>query len=200
MELTIECQKRASDAKPNAMRRSGQIPAVLYGHKGTESLELAIPAKAAELLVKNASVNNTLVQVNVTDAAWSGKALLREVQTHPWRGSLYHISFFAVAGHGDLQVTVPLHFVGDAIGVKQGGGALDTVLNELAVQCAPDQIPDSIDVDISGLNLGDALHVHELSLPPGVTAVGEGDRVVATVLASTTARDAEADAAGATGA
>ncbi|MBD2089027.1 50S ribosomal protein L25/general stress protein Ctc [Microcoleus sp. FACHB-1515] len=196
MELTIECQKRSPESKPNALRQSGLIPAVIYGHKGTESISVAIPAKAAETLVKKASVNNTLVDVKVADG-WSGKALLREVQTHPWRNSIYHLSFFSIAQQDSIEATVPLHFVGESIGVKQNGGALDTVLNELTLKCPPESIPETIDVDITDLDVGGALHVGDLKLPAGVEAVGDSDRVVVTVLVSTTGRDADADAAAA---
>jgi large subunit ribosomal protein L25 len=81
-----------------------------------------------------------------------------------------------------LQVTVPLHFVGTAVGVKPEGGALDTVLTELEVSCAPDNIPESIEIDVTNLHIGDALHVNELKLPKGVEVVGEPERVIVSVL------------------
>jgi large subunit ribosomal protein L25 len=184
MQLTIECQKRAPGSKPNALRREGKIPAVLYGQNGTESLELTLDAKKAEFLVRDASVNNTLIEVTIPDVPWNGKALLREIQAHPWKGNLYHLSFFSVSAHGVLEITVPLHFVGESIGVKDENGLLNTELNELAVKCLPDRIPDAINVDISHLKVGDSLHVHELNLPEGVVAVGEASRVVAQVAAT----------------
>jgi large subunit ribosomal protein L25 len=194
MELTIECQKRNPDSKPNALRRSGLIPAVLYGHDGANSLSLTIPAKAATTLVKKASLNNTLIQLKVTDVPWSGQALLREVQTHPWRGQLYHLSFYSVGTLDHLQATVPLHVVGEPVGVKVSGGILDTVLTDLEVQCPPGEIPEFIEVDVASLDIGDALHVNQLTLPPRVTALGEGDRVIVSVMRSRTAKDAESDA------
>jgi large subunit ribosomal protein L25 len=194
MELTIECQKRLPGSKPNTLRRDGLIPAVLYGHNGAESLDLTVNAKVADTLVKKASVNNTLIQLNVPDAPWTGKALLKEVQTHPWKGYLYHLSFFSIGSHESLQITMPLHFVGESIGVKNSGGILDTVLTELQVQCPPDKIPDFIEVDVSNLDLGDALHVNELALPDGVVAIGEGDRVVVSVIASRAGLDASGTA------
>ena len=72
MQITIDCHQRAAGSKPNALRRSGQIPAVLYGHNGTESLELTIDAKKAEFLVRDASVNNTLIDVNIPELPWTG--------------------------------------------------------------------------------------------------------------------------------
>ncbi len=182
MELTIEGKKRPEGSKPNALRREGQMPAVIYGHKGAESVSIVLDKKEAETLVKKASLNNTLIQLNVADLSWNGKALLREVQKHPWKGSIYHLSFFSVSEQASLQVTVPLHFVGTPIGVKQEGGSLDTVLNGLEIACAPNSIPEFIEVDVSNLHAGDSLHVNQLNLPGGATVIGEPDRVVAIVL------------------
>lgn len=182
MELTVECQKRPEGSKPNALRREGRIPANLYGHKGTESISLTLDAKTAERLLKKASVNNTIIDLNVTDVPWRGKTLLREVQSHPAKRSLYHLSFFAVAAHGDLDVEVPIHFVGDAVGVKQEGGLLDPVMNQLQVRCAPENIPDAIEIDVSNLKIGDNLYLHEITLPAGVTALDEAERVVVSIL------------------
>ena len=181
MEVSVECQKRPEGSKPGALRRSGLIPAVLYGHKGTESVSLTLPAKTAETLLKKATVNNTLVQVNIPDISWNGQALLREVQTHPWkRSQVYHLSFFSVASQDSLEVTVPLHFLGQAAGIKSGG-ILDPVITEIQVQCAPGDIPESIDVDVSNLEIGDSLHVGDLILPQGITPMLEPETTIVIV-------------------
>ncbi|MEH2084709.1 MAG: 50S ribosomal protein L25/general stress protein Ctc [Nostoc sp.] len=181
MAITVESQKRPEGSKPKALRRSGLIPANLYGHKGTESISFTIDAKAVERLLKRASVNNTLIDLNITDAPWRGKTLLRELQIHPAKGTPYHLSFFAVAGHGDTTVEVPLRYVGTAVGVKQEGGFLDTVITELQVSCAPENIPEIIEIDVSNLQIGDSLRIHELVLPQGVTVLGDTERVVVSV-------------------
>ncbi|MFN6559789.1 MAG: 50S ribosomal protein L25/general stress protein Ctc [Nostoc sp. ChiSLP01] len=182
MAITVECQKRPEGSKPKALRRSGEIPANLYGHKGTESISLTINAKTVERLLKRASVNNTLIDLNITDAPWRGKALIRELQVHPAKGTPYHLSFFAVAGHGDTNVEVRLRFQGDAVGVKQEGGVLDTVVTELQVSCAPENIPEFIDIDVSNLKIGDTLHISDISFPEGVTPLAESERVIVSVL------------------
>lgn len=194
MELTIDCQLRPEGSKPNSLRRSGHLPAVLYGHQGAESIALTVPSKQAELLLRDASLNNTLIQVNIPDLSWTGKALLREVQTHPWRGTPYHISFFAVAAQDSLEVDVPLNFVGTAKGIKEGGGSLDPSLSSLHVKCAPDSIPEHIEIDVSDLGVGDALHISDISLPAGVVALGDPYRTVVSVLSG--GRDAEATGEG----
>ena len=198
MEVTVECKKRPEGSKPNALRRSGLIPASLYGHKGAESVALTLDAKDAEILLKKATINNTLVQVKIPDLSWNGKALLREVQTHPWKKSeLYHISFFSVAAQDSLEVVVPLHFVGEAVGVKEDGGVLEPVLTELQVQCAPDKIPETIEIDVSNLKGGDILRVEELVLPQGVTALNEPDTTVVTITAPLSVTEALAEEAAA---
>ncbi len=182
MAITVECKKRPEGSKPKALRRSGEIPANLYGHKGTESISLTIDAKTVERLLKRASVNNTLIDLKVTDVPWQGQALIRELQVHPAKGTPYHLSFFAVAGHGDTTVEVPLRFVGDAIGVKQEGGVLDTVVTELQVSCAPENIPEVIEIDVANLKIGDTLHISDISFPQGVTPLAESERVLVSVL------------------
>lgn len=194
MELKLECQQREPGSKPRALRRSGLIPANLYGHKGTESIALTLSAKSAETLLKQASVNNTLIQLNIPELRWRGNTLLREVQIHPAKGWLYHLSFFAVAGQDSLDVEVSIQFVGDAVGVKLEDGVLDPVLTQLQVRCAPDNIPEVIEVDVSQMHLKDILYVNQLVLPEGVTALGEPDRTVVTVIASQVNAEAEAEA------
>ncbi|NJL81170.1 MAG: 50S ribosomal protein L25/general stress protein Ctc [Richelia sp. SM2_1_7] len=182
MEMMVECQKRPEGSKTKALRRSGEIPANLYGHKGTESISLVIDAKTVERLLKKASVNNTLIDLKINDIPWQGQTLLREVQAHPATGQPFHLSFFAVAGHGKMTVEVPLNFIGNAIGVKEEGGMLDTVITEMQLNCLPENIPDAIDIDVTNLKVGDSLHVNQIQLPQGVTLVAESSELVVSVL------------------
>jgi large subunit ribosomal protein L25 len=194
MELTIECRKRSDADKPKALRREGLMPAVLYGHNGDESVSLVINAKEADTVVRKASINNTLININVPDMPWKGKALLREVQTHPWKPLIYHISFFSIAAQDSVQVVVPVHYVGIPYGVSQEGGTLDVLVNELAINCAPDAIPEVVDVDVSGLIVGANLHISDLTLPPGVAAAADTDKTLVSVLAPRKATESEDEA------
>ncbi|HIK13903.1 MAG TPA: 50S ribosomal protein L25/general stress protein Ctc [Leptolyngbyaceae cyanobacterium M33_DOE_097] len=181
MELSLKCNTRPSGSKANALRRSGQIPAVLYGHKGAESIDLAVDKKTAELLVRDASLNNTLVDITVADISWSGKALLREVQSHPWKHNLYHLSFFAVGTQDSLILSLPVQVVGEADGVKNKGGSLDLQMNEINIRCAPDNIPDAVEVDVTSLDSGQSLHIKDIVLPAGVEALDDPEQVVVMV-------------------
>ncbi|MDB9516529.1 50S ribosomal protein L25/general stress protein Ctc [Roseofilum reptotaenium CS-1145] len=188
MELTIECHQREAGSKARALRRSGLIPANLYGHKGNESISLTVDDKTVQNLLKSAVVNNTLINVNIPELSWNGKALLREVQRHPWKGFPYHLSFFSIASQKSVEVAVRLNFVGEAIGVKQSGGLLDSPLSEVRVQCPPDRIPEVIDVDVTDLAVGGSLAVKDLNIPEGVKIMAEPKQLVVTVLASRVTR------------
>jgi large subunit ribosomal protein L25 len=94
----IDCKKRPEGSKPNALRRSGWIPATIYGHNGTESVQVVVNAKAAEFLIRDAILQKSLVEVTVEDMNWKTGTVLQEVQKHPWKGSIYHISFLAAKG------------------------------------------------------------------------------------------------------
>ncbi|MGD1928127.1 MAG: 50S ribosomal protein L25/general stress protein Ctc [Leptolyngbyaceae cyanobacterium] len=186
MELSIECNKRDTGINPRALRRDGRVPAVLYGHDGAESVSLTVAQRDAEKLVRYASENNTLITVNVPDMPWSGQALLREVQTHPWKDMLYHLSFFSIASQSSVEVVVPLHYVGTASGVKDEGGTLDIMVSELAIRCAPNAIPETLDVDVTALAVGENLHITDLKLPAGVEAIADTDKTLVNVAAPRT--------------
>ncbi|NEN87491.1 MAG: 50S ribosomal protein L25/general stress protein Ctc [Okeania sp. SIO3H1] len=196
MEVTVECQKRPEGSKTKALRREGLIPAVLYGHQGTESVPLTIEVKKAQKLLKDTSINNTIIDLQVPDISWSGKTILREVQSHPYKPLILHLSFFSVAAHGSLDVEVPIHFVGDPVGVKVGGGILDQTVTELAIRCKPDKIPETLDIDVSGLKLGESLQLSQITLPEGVEATGETDLVLARVMAPVGASSTESESEG----
>ena len=97
MAITVESKTRPEGSKAKALRRSGLIPANLYGHKGTESISLVVDAKVVERLLKQATVNKTEVLLNIPEIQWTGTTVIREVQTHPAKGFTYHLSFFAAS-------------------------------------------------------------------------------------------------------
>lgn len=191
MELTIDCSQRAADEKPKRLRREGTLPAVLYGHDGTSSVALKLSNYDAEALLRKATVNKSVITVNVPDLPWSGKVILREVQKHPWKNKLHHLSFFSIASQKEIEVSMPIHFVGEAIGVKNKGGTLDTVITEVQLKCPPDAIPQSLDVDVSDLDIGDALHIGEIKLPAGTSIAADDKLLVVSVLAGRQSKTGE---------
>lgn len=180
MQVSIECQKRVEGSKPRALRREGRIPATLYGHQGAESISITVDAKEAVTLLKKASINNTLVDVNIPEVPWNGKALIREVQAHPWKRNLHHISFFSIANQKTIEVVVPVKLVGESAGVKRGG-ILEQRVTELTVRCTPTNIPETIDIDLTPLKLGAMFHVKDIVFPENVTALDDPDKVIISI-------------------
>lgn len=181
MNITVECNTRPEGSKPKALRREGLIPAAMYGHDGANSVSLTIPAKEAQMLLRNAAINNTLIDLKIPDMSWQGKALIREVQSHPWKNTLNHLSFFTVAADQTVESVVPIVLTGKAAGIKQGG-IVEQIMTEFNISCAADSIPESIEIDVSNFDIGSLLHVGEVVLPPGVSVLDDAERTVISVV------------------
>jgi large subunit ribosomal protein L25 len=184
MQLSIECTTRPANTNPRALRRSGRIPATVYGHKGAESTAISLDTKDTTTLLRHAKLNNTMIELNVTDGDFKGLALLREVQSHPYKDNVYHISFFAIGAQSSIEVAIPLHFTGVPVGVKVDGGTVEVLMNQIKVACPPNLVPDSLEVDITDLQVGKGFHVSDISLPEGVSLVGESTPLVVNVIAA----------------
>lgn len=100
MSFSIECKPRPEGSKARALRREGLIPANLYGHKGAESIHLVVDKVEADTLMRKAFVNKSTVEVTIPELSWTGTTVIREAQAHPWKGDLYHLSFFATETAG----------------------------------------------------------------------------------------------------
>lgn len=181
MNISVECKPRPEGSKPRALRREGLIPAALYGHDGANSISLTIPAKEAQMLLRDAAINNTLIDLNVPDISWQGKALIREVQAHPWKRTLNHLSFFTVSADQKVEIVVPVVLVGKAAGTKEGG-IVEQIMTELNISCAADNIPESIEIDVSNFEIGSILHVGEIVVPAGVSILDDPERTAISVV------------------
>jgi large subunit ribosomal protein L25 len=180
--LTLEVEAREGTGKGPARRTraQGRMPAVFYG-RATTTVPLTVDLRDFGRRIANLEGTHLIeLRSSVTDVN-KRMVLLREVQHHPVSGAPVHADFYEVALDQTIEVRVPLHFEGKAPGVTLGG-ILQPILREMAVLCLPTAIPDYIAVDVSGLAIHDALHVKDLKLPEGVTAViDEGETVVSVV-------------------
>ena len=181
--LRLTAQKRTPDINPKALRRAGKIPAVLYGHQGTQSLDLEIEGSLVRKFLEHASINNTIIDLKV-EGGWAGTVLLREKQMDSLLQTPKHFSFFAIAGHGSITMNLPLVFVGDAPGVARDSGVMEKVLTEVSISASPDLVPESIEVDVSKMEIDSVLHVSDLILPAGIVTVGDPARVVVIIKSS----------------
>jgi large subunit ribosomal protein L25 len=151
------------------MRRTGKVPGVVYG-AGKESQMIELDHNALSRHLKLESFHASILDMNLDGGR--ERVLLRNVQMHPWKAEVLHIDFQRVAADRKIHMRVPLHFVNAAScpGAKEGG-VVNHVMNDLDIQCLPDDLPEFIEVDLANLQLGDSVHVAELGLPKGVDLV-----------------------------
>jgi large subunit ribosomal protein L25 len=166
--LDIIAQSRTSEgsASVNRLRKAGSIPAVIYGRK-TQPVNVQVDAKSFAKLLENSASDNILVSLKLDSS--EQLALVEEVQHDHLRGGILHVDFHAVAMDEEILAHTSLHLVGESPGVK-AGGLIEVIHHTLAVRCVPKDLPDSIEVDISGLQAGKGIHVGDLKLPEGVRA------------------------------
>lgn len=186
MAVSLTAQPREERGK-NAMRRlrsEGLVPAVLYGH-GDETRTLAVKAQELEKLLGSISVENTIIDLAI-EGSQSTQTLIREVQHHPAKKAVLHVDFLQIHAGEKIHLEVPIRLHGSPIGVRDNGGILQEVLRELHVECLPRDIPEAIDLDIANLDVGDVIHVSDVSAP-NVKILNDPDIVLVTVVAPTVA-------------
>ena len=151
------------------LRATGRVPGVVYGaDKAAQAVELDHQALLRHLKMEafHASI------LDMTVDGGKEQVLLRDFQMHPWKPQVLHVDFQRVDKNRKIHMRVPLHFVNADIcpGVKVGGGVVQHVMNDIEIQCLPDDLPEFIEVDVKELQLGHSIHVTELALPKGVEA------------------------------
>jgi large subunit ribosomal protein L25 len=174
-------------------RAAGQIPAVLYGH-GETPRPIAVDFREFEVALRNHKGSNAIVNLNVGGGEVT--ALVRDVQYDPLSRVIIHLDFQHISLTEQIEVEVPVHFVGMPIGVKDGGGILEHLLRTLKVKCLPTAIPAGIDVDVTALNIGQNLHVSDLAPGTGYEIITDADVAVAAVVAPAAEEVAAAPAEG----
>ena len=195
MSVVLDVVVREETGTGNAReaRRNGVVPGVIYGG-GKESI--AVGMKFNEVLK---AINSGQFLSNMIELKHDGKAqkvLTKDVQFHPVTDRPIHVDFFRVTDKTIIDVNVSAVFVGEDVspGMKQGG-ALNVVRYNIEVKCPAGAIPDNIEVDISGMEIGDSIHLSEVTLPAGVTpGITDRDVTIATIIASRTSKTAEEEA------
>lgn len=180
MELKVEVRQGLGKEVAKKIRRRGLIPAIVYG-RGRESLPLVV--NPVELLKAMEVGENVIIRLSLGGDGGTRTVIVKELQRHPVRGNLLHADFQEISMEQKITVAVPIHLVGEAIGVKAKGGIVDQRLRELEVECLPMAIPERIEVDISTLDIGDSLHVRDLAVGGEIKVVEDPDRTVVSVVA-----------------
>jgi large subunit ribosomal protein L25 len=175
-EVIVRKREAMGKGPAGRLRRQGWVPAVIYGH-GSQAEPLAVETRGLRRFL---DTGHHIVDLRQEDEGGVRRALVREVQVQPVTEEVLHVDFVEVSEHERVEVAVRLVFRGEAAGVKEGG-VFYTVLHEVEIACPADAVIDDLRVDVSALELGQALHVRELPFPENVETVTDGDQVVATV-------------------
>jgi large subunit ribosomal protein L25 len=177
------------------LRSSGRIPAVIYGRQA-QPQNLEVSAKEMETLMHHSVSENLLVDLEVKDDTRPKRlALVQEVQHHPLSGAVLHVDFHEVAENEKVTVMVPVETEGEAAGVKTEGGVLEHVLFKIRLRGLPKDLPEVITVDVSHLNIGQAIHLGEIKVPENVEVIGDKQIPVIAVAAPRTEEEEAAEAA-----
>jgi large subunit ribosomal protein L25 len=185
VEITIERRSDRGKGAARRLRAKGRVPAIVYGPNRTTTSVMA-SAEEFERKITHLEGSHLIKLLNAgTDAELHDRmVLVRELQLHPVSGAVLHADFYEVDLTERLAVSVPLRFIGKPVGVVNGG-ILQPILREVSVECLPTEIPEFIEVDVSSLDIHDAIHLGQLTLPDRVTPVGDQTQTVVTVLPPT---------------
>lgn len=175
--LTTEPRSDRGSRPAGRLRRSGKVPAVVYG-LGADTLEVTVPARELNHILAHGA--NTLITLKVDGG--DALTLARQIQRHPTRGELLHVDFIRVRTDVAVAAEVALHLEGEPAGVKSGG-VLEQLIFQLSIEAMPQNIPQEIVASIEHLEIGDQLRLNEVTLPNGVVATIEEDTLIAQVVA-----------------
>lgn len=198
-ELRAEVRTDAGKGASRRLRREGKVPAILYG-AGEAPQMLSLEHNPVMHSLENEAFYSHVLTVNV--GGKSVRAVLKDLQRHPYRALIMHLDLQRVSETEKLRMTVPLHFLGEdaAPGVKQSGGIVVHMLTEVEVSCLPRDLPEYLEVDVSNLNINETLHLSNIRLPKGVDIIElthgpEHDQSVVSIHLPRAAVEAESGAA-----
>lgn len=180
LEVKMKAQLREERGKQAAkrLRNSGLIPAVVYGHK-EETIPISVDAHEFARMLREEKGDNVII-----DLRWdktSKKAIIKEVQRNPVTSEVIHIDFQHLIAKEKIEIDVPIQLTGTAVGVKEENGVLEHVLRKVSVRCFPKDIPSHVELDVSGLKIGESIHVSDLTIK-GVEIMARPEEPVVMVI------------------
>src|SRR5271167_4954066 len=166
-ELVAEFRETQGKGASRRLRHDGKVPAILYGGHA-EARALVLSHQKLAIMLENERFYSTILNLRVGDQTQA--AILKDVQRHPFKNAILHIDFQRVEDNEKIRISIPLHFKGAAVspGVKSQGGIVSHMRNDVVVSCLPKDLPEFIEVDISGLSLNESIHLSQLKIPEGV--------------------------------
>ena len=180
LQLKAQYRKTVGNGPARALRREGLFPAVVYGRR-TETIPLCLKINEFDQLLKKHNIYQAVLKLSIENGKATEKTVMvKELQVHPVTRNFLHVDFYEIDMARKIRVNVPVVTTGTAIGVERGG-ILQIIRRELEVLCLPGQIPETFEIDISDLDVGDAVHVEEIPLSGDIEIPHDVDFTVVTV-------------------
>ena len=191
LTLSAETRERAGKGASRAHRREGRVPAVIYGEKQAP-LSIHVEEKALVKMLPTGHFMNSVVMIDAGGA--QTRTLPKDVQFHPVTDRPLHVDFLRIGEHAAVHVNVPVHFTDEegSPGIKRGG-VLNIVVHDLELICDAAEIPEEISIPLTGLEVGDTIHLSSVKLPRGAQAVGDAELTIATIVAPSALKSTEGD-------
>lgn len=177
VQATLRLGRGKNDAR--RARRDGMVPITVYGG-GAETVAAVAPLRDLAAILRSESGRNTIFTIEV-DGMGASEVMFHDRQIDPIKGRLIHADLTRLVKGQKIEVTVPLHLIGEPIGVKDNAGMLEQIIREIEIKCQPREIPDSLDVDVSHLDVHDVLHVSDIKVAEGIEILNDPELVIATV-------------------
>jgi large subunit ribosomal protein L25 len=192
-QYTLTAQTRLEKGKESArkLRKNNMIPAIFYG-PGIDPLMLTVDSSELSRIMKKSAGENIILGLQIESDSGSDTkmVMLKELQTDPIKDSYIHADFYEVSMNKEITIDVPIRLINTPVGVTNGG-ILQHVRREMTISCLPGELVESLDIDVSGLDIGESLHIDDINLPEGIKTVQEGRLTVAVVVAPTVSAEKE---------
>lgn len=190
--LTAQSRKGTGKGAARTLRRQALIPAVFYGPE-VDPVNLSLNYRDLEKLIRTGAGENVIIDLAIEtgESTLSHRAMLKEIQMDPLKQTILHVDLYEISMDKKIEVEVPITLTGTAKGVSDEGGILQQVSRTLEISCLPDNIPDSFELDVTDLEIGDSLHVSDLKIPQDIEVLVEGELTIATVVPPTKIEEIE---------
>jgi large subunit ribosomal protein L25 len=183
--IQLDSEKRSTTGKGSArkLRSMGRLPVILYGPE-TSPIRLSIDYKQLDKILRGKSAENIIFDLSLDSNGknQSKRVMIKEIQRDPVTRDYLHVDFYEISMEKELEVDIPVYLVNTPIGVTEGG-ILEHIRRELKVSCMPENLVDKIEIDVSGLTIGQSVHIGDITFPPGLKSIEDGDLTIATVVA-----------------
>ncbi|MEP6569323.1 MAG: 50S ribosomal protein L25 [Acidobacteriota bacterium] len=180
-DITVRATKREGRGKNDARRAraAGMVPLSIYGGEGGSVSALA-PLRELAAILRSESGRNTIFTLDI-EGVGPSEVMFHDRQVDPIRGRLMHADLTRLVKGQKIEVTVPLHLVGEPIGVREEEGVLEQIIREVEIRCEPREIPDAFNIDVSNLHVHDVLHISDIPVDERIEILNDADTVIATV-------------------